>query len=365
MQSIGQMEGTLTLTGAQCFRMRLILATLTQRRIRITEIRSDSENPGVQDFEVKLLKLLEIITNGSKIEINDTGTEVYYQPGFITGGDNLSFDCGLERAIGYYLEALVALIPFGKAPIAIELSGIVNDDLDISPDIFRVVTLPFLSHFGIDEGLECKINKRGAPPLGGGMVYFRCSVIKQLKSIDITDPGKVKKIRGVAYTTKVNPTLSNRVVTATRELFNHFIPDVWIFTDHNKGPGAGNSPGYALSLIAESSNGCLLSTERIGSEEQSPEDLGVLVSRLLCDEIAQSGCIDSAHQGLVFLLMALCPEDVSTIRTGKLTPNAISTLRHVKKFLGVTFKVEPVRNSDSVMLKCRGSGYFNYARNTI
>lgn len=62
-----------------------------------------------------------------------------------------------------------------------------------------------------------------------------------------------------------------------------------------------------------------------------PEDVGDKVSKLLLDEIQyvdpchcayarHGGCIDSAHQPLMLLLMCLCPEDVSSIRTGPLTP---------------------------------------------
>ena len=54
--------------------------------------------------------------------------------------------------------------------MSITLTGITNDSLDPCVDTFRTVTLPMLQRVGIDEGLELRINKRGAPPLGGGEV---------------------------------------------------------------------------------------------------------------------------------------------------------------------------------------------------
>jgi RNA 3'-terminal phosphate cyclase-like protein len=99
--------------------------------------------------------------------------------------------------------------------------------------------LPFLKNFGIEDGLEMKITKRGAHPLGGGEVIFKCGVIKNLKSVNLVNPGKIKRVRGIAYTTKVNPMIATRVVSSARELLNNFIPDVWIFTDHSKGPSSG------------------------------------------------------------------------------------------------------------------------------
>ena len=44
-----------------------------------------------------------------------------------------------------------------------------------------------------------QILKRGAPPEGGGEVIFSCPVRKSLRPIQNTDPGKIKRIRGLAY----------------------------------------------------------------------------------------------------------------------------------------------------------------------
>ena len=44
-----------------------------------------------------------------------------------------------------------------------------------------------------------QINKRGAAPEGGGEIVFKCPNRQTLKAINFTDPGKVKRIRGIAY----------------------------------------------------------------------------------------------------------------------------------------------------------------------
>lgn len=44
-----------------------------------------------------------------------------------------------------------------------------------------------------------KIKKRGSPPLGGGEVQFICPVVKQMKTVNFVDAGKIKRIRGIAY----------------------------------------------------------------------------------------------------------------------------------------------------------------------
>lgn len=80
------------------------------------------------EYEVNLIRLLDRMTNGTKIELNETGTSLFYSPGLLIGGD-LEHDCSLQRSITYYLEAVMALAPFCKKPIDIKLRGVTNNTL--------------------------------------------------------------------------------------------------------------------------------------------------------------------------------------------------------------------------------------------
>ena len=86
-------------------------------------------------------------------------------------------------------------------------------------------------------------------------------IVKTLPTLDWCDEGLVKRVRGVTFTCKVSPQNGNRMVDAARGVLNAFIPDVYIFTDHHVGPEAGKSPGYGLSLVAETTTGCVLGAD--------------------------------------------------------------------------------------------------------
>ena len=43
-----------------------------------------------------------------------------------------------------------------------------------------------------------KIKRRGASLGGGGEVQFLCPIVKQVKTLNFVDPGKIKRIRGIA-----------------------------------------------------------------------------------------------------------------------------------------------------------------------
>jgi RNA 3'-terminal phosphate cyclase-like protein len=202
-------------------------------------------------------------------------------------------------------------------------------------------------------------------------------VTASLTAVAWVDEGMVKRVRGVAYSARVSPQMSNRMVDAARGVLNAFLPDVYVFTDHSSGAEAGNSPGYGVSLVAETTSGCLISAEgaavgeaRGDDEEEEkaapvlPEDIGTRAAMQLLEEIKEGGVVDSTHQSLLFILCALCPEDVSKVRVGKLSPQAILTLRHIKQILGVQFSIKPDPSTGTVILTCVGSGYKNIFRKT-
>jgi len=78
--------------------------------------------------------LIEKITNGTKVQIDESGTRVKFYPGVITNNDGaeFEFDCGLGRSLSYFIEPLIILGLYGKAALVCALIGITNDSLDVS-----------------------------------------------------------------------------------------------------------------------------------------------------------------------------------------------------------------------------------------
>ncbi|KAJ2162578.1 hypothetical protein GGF46_000581 [Coemansia sp. RSA 552] len=349
--------------GHKFMRQRLVFSILSQRPVRIDRIRSDDENPGLRDYEVSLLRLLEKATNGTRIVISPTGTSVVLRPGMIQGG-RIDMDCPVSRAIGYYLEALVALAPFGKEQMTATLRGITMNNTDLSVDTIRTATLVNYRNFGIGEGVELRITKRGAPPKGGGEVRFICPVVRAVKPINFVEQGKIRRIRGISYAARVSPQTANRMVETARGELNRYIPDIYIYTDVYKGAESGLSPGFGISLVAESTTGVLMTAELCANPGESPEDIGQRAAQMLLTEIERGGCFDSSHQWLALLLMVLGPEHAMKTRIGKLTPFSIQYLRDIRDFFNITFKIKPDPGTNTVLVTCLGSGFSNVGKKT-
>ena len=60
-----------------------------------------------------------------------SGTTILFKPGIISGGQ-VTHECPLSRAVGYFLEPLIMLAPFSKKSVQLTLRGITTDDMDLS-----------------------------------------------------------------------------------------------------------------------------------------------------------------------------------------------------------------------------------------
>ncbi|GAA5852130.1 hypothetical protein JCM8547_000168 [Rhodosporidiobolus lusitaniae] len=353
----------LSFTGQAHFRHRLILSLLSRRPVRIDGIRPDDDQPGLQPYEVSFLRLVERLTEGSRVEISYSGTSVLFHPGTIRGGV-VTHHCPNDRSIGWFLEPILAIAPFGKKDLSLTLTGLTTDGRDASVDTIRTSGLPHLAMFLDVDGLELRITKRGHPPLGGGEITFTCLSVRAIKSgFDFTNTGRVAKIRGIAHSVRVSPQLANRLVAAARSVLNRYIPDIYIYTDVYRGEDSGKSPGYAITLVASSTSHALHSAEASSSPPHPtaqpvssgadvetprwtppvPEDLGLEVARLLLEEIRRGGCVDRGWEWLVTLLLVLGGEDVGRVMlAGPFDPFFIEHIRDLKAFFGTTFKITPV-----------------------
>ncbi|CAB9524550.1 Probable RNA 3'-terminal phosphate cyclase-like protein [Seminavis robusta] len=379
--------------GAVQFRQRLAVSLLSTKPILIRNIRAnDLESPGLREYEASFLRLLDAMTNGTKIEINSTGTQLRFKPGVLLGGrlehtcpvggdgDDDDNDDNTARSIGWFLEGILPLAPFGKESLSLQLTGITDgtSDLDPSPDYLQASAVPLLQHFGLgivsdfedpmlaQTGPYIKVPRRGAAPLGGGLVEFFCPRIKELKPIDLMDPGKVKRIRGSSISCKiVSSSMTTRSAYAAKGLLQRLLPDIWIVTDVHtiKKTKCGPSPALSMVLSAQSTNGMVLTAETCFRKQQElPEDVGKRAAAMLLEEVRRGGVVDTTCQSTALLLMCVTPEDVSRIRLGTLTQYTVESLRLFKRAFGVEFKVKPDEETKTVALSCLGTGYRNMAR---
>ncbi|KAL8706714.1 MAG: hypothetical protein Q9201_000239 [Fulgogasparrea decipioides] len=389
-------------TTQKAFASRLTLATLTGRPIRISQIRPSSPtNPGLAPHEISLLRLLEAVTNGSTITISYTGTVLEYRPGLITGsapGSGASggviqheVAAGCARGVSYFLIPLCLLAPFSKSPMNVTFTGpgVVTSATpagDISADSVRTAILPLYSKFGISNSIELRILRRSnlGPRGKGGAGEVQLVFGHQIrlpKTLHLLNPGRIKRIRGVAYCTGIPASNNARVIEAARGILNPMTADTYVFSDVSSAPylpnkektntngKAKNGIGFGLSLVAESSTGCLYSADVVSPPAGGvpPEDLGQQCAHQLLETVAAGGTVSLVAAPTMLTLMAMSSEDVGRLQVGKdviSTEQIIGLGRDMKAFglRGWGFREAATGQENDIVVSIVGRGDGNVGR---
>jgi RNA 3'-terminal phosphate cyclase-like protein len=156
--------------------------------------------------------------------------------------------------------------------------------------------------------------------------------------------------------------MANRCAAAAREFLEPLQVDVRVATDASAQRDCAPVAGVGIVLIAEN-DALARGAERDAASmegDASPEALGEGAARALVAEVKSGGCVDAATQPLLLTLMACGADDASSCVLGPLTARAISQLRLVKKFLGVTFRL--AQEEGVVRATCLGAGLRNASK---
>ncbi len=390
----------LRFTSQKALTHRLVLSTLTGRPVHISEIRPSSLSPGLMNYEISFLRLLEAVTNGSAMQISYTGTNLLYRPGLITGsvaglgagGGVIRHELpeGCTRGVSYFLLPLCLLAPFSKATVNVLFTGpgVITSATsrgDISVDSVRTAILPLYEQFGISNKIELRILRRSCPGPGGkggaGEVQLVFGhQVRLPKTIHLLNPGRVKRIRGVAYCTGVSASNNARMIDCARSVLNPFIGDTYIFSDvssapflpstdkFSSGPKKKIGIGFGLSLVAESSTGSLYSADVASSPSggQPPEDIGRRCAYQLLEAISLGGCVSAEAIPTVLTLMAMGSEDVGRVQLGKDvfgTEEIIGLGRDLRRFGASAWGIRDAgAQTEEIVVSVVGRGVGNVGR---
>ncbi|KAG0664855.1 rRNA-processing endoribonuclease [Maudiozyma exigua] len=364
MSSNNKKSPYVTFQGSQNFRLRVVLSTLSGKPIKIEKIRSADLNPGLKDYEISFLRLIESVTNGSQIEISYTGTTVIYRPGIIVGGSH-THNCPSSKPVGYFVEPLLYLAPFSKKKFSIVLRGITSSHNDAGVEAIKWGLLPILEKFGVRE---CALHtlKRGSPPLGGGEVHLVVdTLIAQPITIHELERPMISAIKGVAYSTRVSPSLVNRMIDGAKKVLRNVGCEVNITADVWRGENSGKSPGWGITLIGETKKGWCYFAESIGDSGVIPEDVGEMVAYHLLEEIESSGVIGRTQLPLAITFMVIGKEDIGRLRISKneIDERFIILLRDIKKIFGTEVLLREINDGsnhdDDYIVTVKGNGFTN------
>lgn len=402
--NLGQGGTAVIVTGTSSLRWAVAASVITNKPVTFRGITT------LPAEAVSFLRLISQITTGSQFTLSADGSELKFVPGLITaqgsivhefnltgkdsnvpqgwaaitGGNNAAGPATLEqdasRSIGYFVEPLLLLLPFSRRAVSLTLVGASHCANDLCLHTVRTVTLRVAQAFGIQATLRIV---RHSGSKAAGCAILSVTPARQLRCAKLTDFGLVARVRGIAFGADLSPDLVQRAAVATKGALLNFLPDVYVVTDIGSTSGGrrggggddSNAPvvtrassAFGIMLVADTSTKkAVVSQETTAAHREDPDAVGIRAAKLLLDEIASGGCIDRHHQPLALMLMALAPDDVSTIRFGQLTSAALSALHLMDRFMGVRPVIKDhVATDGGVMggctVSCFGSATINLTK---
>jgi len=350
--------------GGGALRGQLAIAAATGRAIEVQSIRERETEPGLHAHELLLLRMLEHITTGSRVDISPSGTAVRVQPGALVGTETpQQLDVReSDRSVSYFLEPLLILGCLCKHGLTFSLVGVTSDAVDPPASSFSRECSCLLSLVGIPARVD--VTSEGFHPRGDGEVRVyvppagKAGIPNPLDAVDI---GLFRRIRGGAT--------SSRCANAAKDQLKHVCPDTLV-RGASMRKSKSSSPGIGAYVVAESMAGkCIgagyaLPENHEGKlERQPPEHAGERASKELLHIARQGGCIGPSCQALAAYLCALGPAELSRVRIGPPTKHLISTLLELQAIAGVTFNIEEDPAAQpSVLLSTVGLGIRPVAR---
>lgn len=349
---------------AENLRYQLVFAALAGARVAV-----EAAQP-FDRFELLFVELLLRVTRGSRAVFSRGQRRVDFAPGSVEGAAGpLRFDCGQQRAVGYFLEPLLLLLLFARAPSELELAGLTNDSVDVDVDRLKDGLLPLLERCAQGRfALELRVLRRGFRPDGAGLVALTARPLARALPPLALVPALAKRVRGVALVSRVSPQFLGRMITAAREVLNDFLPDVWVHSEAVRG-GPGRYFGLSLATEAGVTAGACFDALSAGAPPAA-EAVGAAAALALLDELVFGGAaLDSSFQSVLFAFMALADGPSSAV-VARVTDHAAATLRLLHRAFRVQFTftdVEPRALGAAppfalVRAACRGAGVLNRFR---
>jgi len=324
-----EIDGSFGEGGGQILRTSLSLSALTGKPFRIYNIRAKRDKPGLRPQHLNAVKAVAELCNADVSNVDVGSKEFEFIPNKIKS-KTLNIDIGTAGATTLILHAILPAAIHSMKQIKIRIKGGTNNFMAPPIDNVVLIFVPILNKFGANVG--CNLIRRGYYPKGGGEIL---TIIKpsQMREIDLTDRGKLKKIFGIANASRQleKANVVEREAKSAERILRKLNVPVAIKKDYFKSPSVGTS----ISLCAEFEN-ALLGTDAFGKLGKPAEKVGEEAAKNLLSEINSNGCTDEHLTDQLIPYLAIYG---GKIKATKISEHTKTNIWVTEKFLPVKFKI--------------------------
>jgi RNA 3'-phosphate cyclase len=337
-----EIDGSYGEGGGQILRNAVAFSVLTDKPIKVTNIRKNRPNPGIKSQHYIAIKSIQEIFNANVQDLKIGSSELIFKPGKIKPGA-YSFDVGTAGSITLAFQAIILACSNSKEQITINLCG--GTDVNWSPswDYFENVYIPLIKKIGVI--VTPKLLNRGYYPRGGGKAKITIDSCEKLNPLNLSNKEIFTHIQGNINISNLAENISTRIKhTIIKNLLkNNFQASITVDKKSSLSPGVG-------ATLWTKSPKTILGSAIIGKKTISSEELGQNVSINLLKEIQSGSTLDfhAFDQILPFMILAK-KNGKSICKISKLSNHASTSMWLAKKFLDVDFKI--IQSEDKISVE--------------
>ncbi|MBW6461744.1 MAG: RNA 3'-terminal phosphate cyclase [DPANN group archaeon] len=288
------MEDTIIIDGAhgegggQVIRTSVALSALTQRSVKINNIRANRCIPGLRAQHVSGIIAVAKLCGAETKDVIIGSKAVEFNPKMIET-KHIDVDIATAGSIGLVLQALLIPTMHVKDKIKININGGAVFGKWSPPLLYtKHVLFPILSKMGYRVDMD--IVKYGYYPKGGSEVKVVVHPVKELKALNLSSRGKLIKISGIAHSSsalKKGKVSEREVMSAERFLSKKYDVPISIDICYSE----TESPGTSIVIWAEFEN-TVLGADELGHVGVRAEIVGQRAAEKLSGFIESGATVD-------------------------------------------------------------------------
>jgi RNA 3'-terminal phosphate cyclase (ATP) len=328
----GALEG-----GGQILRASIALSAVVGEPIRIFNVRARRSKPGLRLQHMAALRAVAELTDAETIGLEKGSREVEFHPKHPLGG-RFRLDVGSAGSTTLVLQALMPVAAFASEATKVEITGGTNNPMAPPIEFLQRVLLPTIAGMGYRGSID--LRRRGFYPRGMGFIRAYIDPIRELEPIQLTEFGEVKAIRGLSYSCRLPPHITERMAKSSEGILRDAgYEDVEIELERfDRGDGrCSTDPGCGIVLFAETTRS-VLGADSLGKLGKPAEEVGREAAEDLIDQLRREAPIDR-HLGDQLIVYAALARGRSVFKVSELTLHTLTCIRVSEKIVGASFEV--------------------------
>jgi RNA 3'-phosphate cyclase len=222
--------------GGQVLRSSLTLSILTRRDFRITNIRSNRPNPGLQAQHLKAIDAAAAI---SKAQVEGgfmRSTNITFRPGNIRTG-RYKFDIKTAGSTSLVLQTILVPLCQGQSASTVTITG--GTHVPWSP-CFHYLDLHWLHYLrNCGYNVTLNIDKAGFYPIGGGRINATIRPISRVTPLKLSERKKIRRIYGISGVANLDISIAVRQKRQALHRLSVLCHNIKIKNETLRSPGKG------------------------------------------------------------------------------------------------------------------------------